>query len=107
MGIRCRCGFEIIPVRRSRAVIQTDGTLKEHYGDIFVPRRREQKPDTQRHWEKCYFGAKNSGRTFTQAEAWFFQQHRYWPPENLPLMPREPADRWRKVTEVSREDLYR
>jgi DNA repair protein RadD len=106
-SVRCRCGFEINPVQRSRMVVQVNGMLKEHYGDIFVPRRREEKSDTKRLWERCYYGAKNSGRTFVQAEAWFFQKHGYWPPENLPLMPREPADRWRKVADVPREDLYR
>jgi superfamily II DNA or RNA helicase len=106
IGPKCPCGFQFARWRKSRPVVQIDGTLREHSGDIFAPRVIRRMPDTQKLWERCYYSAKRSGKTFTQAIGWFVRQHGYWPPESLPLMPREVADLWRRVADVPFKDLY-
>ena len=98
-----RCGFR--QTTKSRMVVQVDGSLKEMRGDILKPRRVVEKPDTQKLWDKCFFGALKSGRTFAQAEAWFVQQHHYWPPHTLANMPVHDADWFRLVKKVDRSAL--
>lgn len=105
-GSRCpACGHE--SRRRTRMVVQTDGTLKEHTGDIFRPRVTRQTPNTHRLWRSMVERARRSrtSMTFRQAEALFFQEQRYWPPRNLPLMPRYELDWFRPVKDVPPERL--
>lgn len=106
IGPKCPCGFQFTRWRKSRPVVQLDGTLREHSGDIFAPRVVREMSDTQKLWERSYYAAKRSGKTFTQAIGWFVQKHGYWPPDDLPLMPREVADKWRRVADVPFKDLY-
>jgi superfamily II DNA or RNA helicase len=66
---RCRwCGWESRGGRKSRPVISTDGKLIEMHGDIYRPRRIDQRPEAVQKWEKIYYRARNSGMTFRQAE---------------------------------------
>lgn len=103
-GAECyKCGFR--QEKKSRTVIQRDGTLKEMTGDIFQERVRKMKPDTERIWEQCYYRMKHCGRTFRQAEGLFFYENHYWPPHNLPYMPQDPLDWERRVRDVPREKL--
>jgi hypothetical protein len=74
-------------------------------GDIFKERVRKMKPDTERIWEQCYYRMKHCGRTFRQAEGLFFYEQFYWPPHNLPFMPKDPLDWERRVRDVPREKL--
>lgn len=92
---------------RSRVVIQTDGSLREMRGDIIKPRKVSQTPQTERDWEGSYWQAYHSkkGMTFSQARGFFFHKHGYWPPENLPLMPKSSGDWHRKVKDVPRSEL--
>jgi superfamily II DNA or RNA helicase len=91
--------------KRSRAVIQIDGSLKMVDGPAYKPHRVAVKADTQKLWERYYYGAKRKGRTFKQAMAWMFYNEHYWPPNNLPLMPIDPQDWFEKVSSVPKERL--
>lgn len=103
-GPKCpHCGFEC--TTRCRSIIQTDGTMREMRGDIFPQRAIAKKPDTNKLWEQMYYRAKNSHMTFRQAEALFYQDHHYYPPRTLPLMPTSDIDFHRKVRDTPRENL--
>lgn len=97
------CGYR--HTKRSRRVVELDGTIRLVEGKIFKPRKIRQTDDTQKHWEGCYWRAKKSGMTFRQAEALFFREHHYWPPKTLPNMPTNEVDWFRKVKDVPRENL--
>jgi superfamily II DNA or RNA helicase len=105
---RCLCGFTIDPRRKSRPVIQADGSLIEMPGDIFIPRKTSRRPNTEALWTKAYFQARNSKtrQTFAQALAYFFHQHHYYPPLDLPRMPKDPGDLARAVADVEKERLH-
>jgi superfamily II DNA or RNA helicase len=100
-----QCNFE--SSKRSRMVMQRDGTLREHTGDIFKPRRIKELPNTSKIWTQCYYRAKNSRNrmTFNQAEALFFLENYYYPPRSMPLMPVNPMDWYASVVDVPRERL--
>jgi DNA repair protein RadD len=107
-GTRCTCGFEIPIGGRTRPVVQVDGSLKEMRGDIYKPRRISQRHDADKIWEKMYYRARSKkwNATFNQAEAMFAQENGwFWPPRDLPLMPVDPLDFFRRVSEVPRERL--
>ena len=95
--------------RKSRMVVQANGELKEVEGEIYKPRRIKQLPDTEQIWQKCYMRAKNSrnGMTFRQAEGLFFYENHYYPPRDLPFMPKHEADWFRKVKDVPVNELKR
>lgn len=99
------CGHE--STKRSRPVIQKDGTLRYMAGDIYKPRKVKQEPDTQKKWDQCFWRAMRSktGMNFNQAEALFYKEHQYWPPHDLGNMPRDEADWSRKVKDVKRDEL--
>lgn len=88
--------------RKSRRVMQLDGSLIEHEGDIFRPRKVKEVSNTLKLWEGVYWRAKKSpkGMTFNQAYALFYQDYDYWPPRSLPMMPRLDSDWHRKVRDV-------
>ena len=100
-----KCGF--VTTKKSRIVIQTDGRLKEMTGDIFKPRRVAMQPNTISMWKQYYYRAKNSRNrmTFRQAEALFFLDNHYYPPRDLPLMPKDDLDWFRSVADVPHERL--
>jgi superfamily II DNA or RNA helicase len=105
-GPKCpKCGH--VASVRSRMVMQTDGTLKEHKGDIYKPRVVRMKPNTLELWKNQYYRAKNSKNkmTFRQAEALFFLDNYYYPPHDLPLMPQNKLDWFRSVADVPKERL--
>lgn len=105
-GPRCpACGFEA--QRRSRFVIQIDGSLKRVDGEIYKPRRVKMLPTTQKLWNTMFYRAKSQkwNATFRQAEAKFFLENHYYPPKTLQFMPKNPEDWYRKVSEVPREAL--
>jgi DNA repair protein RadD len=105
---RCSCGFQVEYKRRP--VVQEDGSLREHTGDIYR-RRREAKntPSVQERWNKMYFRSKvkKGGRTFRAAMGLFaHENYGQYPPRTLQLMPREDRDLFRLVSEVPRENLF-
>lgn len=107
-GPKCTaCGFE--HSKRVRKVMQIDGTLKAHEGEIYKPRRVKQLPDTEALWRRCYMRAKHSknGMTFNQAMGLFFYENHYYPPRDMPYMPTRETDWWSKVKNVHPADLTR
>ncbi len=102
-----QCGKE--SKRRSRMVFQQDGTLKEKEGDIYKPRKIKQYNNTLRLWEKSYYQAKKSRNqmTFNQAYGFFFYNHHYWPPRDLPRMPINEFDWFLPVARVPEERLVK
>ncbi len=104
-GTTCpQCGH--VTAKRSRMVVQIDGSLREHVGDIYKPRRLSTSPNAEKIWERMYHRAKNSGMTFRQAEALFAVENKwFWPPHDLNLMPQRPWDWYSKVADVPRERL--
>lgn len=94
------CGFR--STKKSRMVIQKDGSLREIREPYFPKRRVEKRDQTLAQWESCYFRAMKAKKpmTFRQAEALFFRDNGYYPPRDLPRMPVEPADWFRHVKDV-------
>jgi superfamily II DNA or RNA helicase len=110
LSVKCpSCGFVMDIRRKSRPVAQSDGTIKQYFGDIFRPRKTDMRDDTEKKWIQMYWRAKNSknGMTFKQAESLFNQEHRYWPPRDLPNMPIDSLDWARKVRDVPFNKLIR
>lgn len=93
--------------KKSRMVIQTDGTLREHVGDIYKPRRVLFRDDTLDKWKGMYHRSHRSKTqmTFRQAEALFFVENHYYPPRDLPLMPTRETDWFLPVCKVPTERL--
>jgi superfamily II DNA or RNA helicase len=103
----CPCGYEAIG-KRSRPVVQTNGTLKEMQGDICRPRSISQKANGPALWERMYFRSCSvKGRkTFRQAEALFAQENNWcWPDRSWPYMPLDPMAFFRFVGDVPPEEL--
>ena len=98
-GVTCQgCGYR--STRSSRMVVQQDGTLVEHTGDIYVPRESRCEDDTIKKWKQCYWRCKKTGRTFAQAEALFKWENNYNVPRDIPLMPLNELDRYLKIKDV-------
>ena len=85
--LTCPCGYQVDPRKKSRPVIQADGSMKEHRGDIYRGRPVSMRPDTFDKWRKMYFRARAGKMTFRQAYSLFNIEHGYFPPKTLPLMP--------------------
>jgi superfamily II DNA or RNA helicase len=98
------CGY--IAHAKSRMVVQINGNLKAVGGDILKERVVKSKPNTPKVWERYHYSQKRAGHTFRQAYAWFWHEEHYWPPKNLPLMPKDSRDWGRKISDVPRESLY-
>jgi DNA repair protein RadD len=106
-GGRCGCGW-VTPGKRSRAVVTSDGTLKQYHGDYYQPRRVSQKPNGKALWIKCYYRAKNSKNrmTFRQAFAMFASENEWgWPDPTWPLMPTDELDEYLAVADVAADRL--
>ena len=93
---------------KRRAIIQTDGKLKQMAIGEFRPRRIDTGPNVQKQWENQYFRAKRSKNkmNFNQAEALYAMDNNWkWPPRTLKNMPLNPRDWYKPVCEVPRERL--
>jgi ribosomal protein L32 len=106
-GAMCACGYR--SERKSRRVVQHDGTFKEIEGDIYKPRRIKQLPDTEKLWTSMFNRAKRSrnGMTFNQALGLFFYENHYYPPKTMPFMPVRDTDWFRKVKDIPFDALTR
>jgi len=105
-GFRCpHCGFE--HKKSQREVVMEDGRMVTRDGDIVQRKRIRRKPDTETLWRKLVFGCHryNKDRTFLQLEAWFNHEHHYYPPRNIPLMPKRPEDFCRRVNMIPLDQL--
>jgi len=56
-GRKCPCGYAVDEFRKMRPIVQSDGTVVEHVGDIFVQKIRRFIPDCVKKWNNCYFRA--------------------------------------------------
>lgn len=103
-GRECpKCGFAYHG--QSRMVVQVDGTLKPRKGDIFRARTVQERPNTEKVWERYFYSQRKADHTFAQARAWFFHEEHYWPPKTLPLMPKHDGDWFCKISDVPRDRL--
>lgn len=93
------CGFK--SDKRSRMVVQQDGSLVEHHGDIYRPRKISDEPQAFKDWKSTYWRARKSGMTFNQAFALFAREHGWaYPAAEMPLMPKFPVDHYKHVADV-------
>jgi len=105
-GRKCPyCGYEAH--KRCRMVVQVNGELRQVDKPVHMPRRVRRNYNTGEIWQKMYHRAKSKkwNATFRQAEALFARENHYWPPRDIPFMPKDPADMWRKVADVPRDSL--
>lgn len=95
--------------RGSRHIIMEDGSLKEVEDRLTPTVRTRMHADTQSQWNKMYFGFKNKKleRTFVQMEAFFANEHGYWPPRTLANQPKNNMDWHRYVYSVDVRDQTR
>jgi len=108
-GPKCgnvNCGFE--HVQSVRKVIQESGELRPTTGDAYKKRRVAMKTDTVQIWISTYFRMKKAKvpKSFRQALALFKRENGYYPPENLPFMPKSKSDFSRKIPYVEAKDLH-
>lgn len=107
LSVRCVCGFVLNPKAKSRPVVQENGELVLMRGDIFKARKTEMRDDTAALYAKCFYRMKNGNKTFQQAIGLFYQENGYFPPTNLPWMPKNPEDLRRKIAEVPLENIIK
>lgn len=105
----CRaCGWESKHWKRSKPVMQTDGTLREQGGDPFRPRSVSKRPDGPAVWERMYWRSRTEkgSRTFRAAFALFAAENNWqWPDPSWPLMPTDDMDSFLLVSDVPMERL--
>lgn len=100
----CRaCGFKW--TTHSRRVIEEDGRIVEHVGAPHRPRPIRLAPNTRQLWERMYYRSLKTDRTFRAALGLFFYEEHYYPPPDMPFMPKDVWDMARKVKDVPRERL--
>lgn len=121
-GSSCpQCGYRY--EKRVRRVIQINGSLVPLTGAVYPPRNRRETPSTRKLWESMYYRALKADMSFRQAEALFYVErckeafarnrgkpkyqwvYGYWPPRNLPLMPKDDFDWLRPVRQVEKSKL--
>lgn len=108
----CVCGHEM-PPKKSRPVVQADGSLREMTGDIYRPRTTYSRPDGKAIWEKMFWRSRTEkgARTFRAAMALFARESMErgkgycWPDPTWPFMPIHELDKYRLVSSVPRERL--
>lgn len=106
-GAEClKCGF-CTQGKRSRLVVNEHGTIRHMHGDLFKPRKVSMETDTEKLWSQTYWRCRKGKRpmTMSQARGLFHNEHGYWPPDNLPLMPRNASDWSRRILDIPMGDL--
>jgi hypothetical protein len=121
--IHCQyCGHEMFRGKASRPILQADGTLTAVNGEPIRQWKIKVTPGNERKWAGLYWNAKRNGKdlTFNQLYAQFGYKtaveagsrdrpaywHAYYPPRNLPLMPKNANDWHRNVKEVAKDKLH-
>lgn len=117
------CGHQLHLGKPSRQIIQTDGKLTEVTGEPIEQWKIRRTPECETIWEGLYFhDLKHKGgeETFNQLYAQFGyraavnagtkERPAYWkmyyPPRDLPCMPRNQNNWHAKVKDVPREELF-
>ncbi len=117
------CGYQIEIGKASRPIIQVDGTLKQVSGEPIEQWTIRRTPEGQKIWQGLYWnGIKNKDGQVTPNELYaqfgyltavaagtkqkpaFW--HRYYPPRDLPMMPRHPNDWHRQIKDIPKDKLY-
>jgi len=111
-GSKCPfCGFE--HEKSVRKVVFEDGSFKTYEREHFIkPRNRQSRHNTAKLWSGLIHGhlrkvarGKSEGTTFAQMEAWFYRENHYYPPRDIPMMPKNEWDWHRKIHMVGVEGL--
>jgi superfamily II DNA or RNA helicase len=105
-GRICQCGQDMTKYKRSRIVVQHDGTLKEMLGDIYTPKKIAQGDAAIQKWIKVYWRASKSGMSFRHAAGLYASENGWrYPSPKFPLMPRNTVDWYRRISDVPRSEL--
>jgi len=113
-GKEChKCGYMF--VKKSRMVLQHDGSLREMRGDIFRARRELASSDKiKSEWTNRVRAIRNSQKatvqtmTFAQLDATFARDHNWqYAPRSLPSMPLREMDWFRPIKDVPERMLSR
>lgn len=116
------CGFELFRGKPSRPIIQADGTLVTVNGEPIKKWVIIDKPGNAKMWASLYWNAVKNAKdaTFNQLYSQFgyltavqagsrmrpAYHKTYYPPRNLPLMPRRQVDWHVQVADVPKEMLF-
>jgi len=117
------CGHKLHLGKPSRPILQADGTLTQVSGEPIKQWTIRNTPEAERIWTGLYWNAvkKHKGDvTFNELYSRFHyktamlagtKQHpafwkAYYPPRDLPLMPKHPNDFHRYIKEVPKDALY-
>ena len=107
-GKKCwECGYQF--QKRTRPVLQSDGSLKEMTNATFKPKRRAERTESlEKQWIGRVLGVKRSKKdsvkrmTFAQLQANFTREKDwYYPPLDLPMMPTNDMDWFLPVQQVT------
>jgi superfamily II DNA or RNA helicase len=99
-GVSCpKCGFTYHG--RRRRVIEVDGTLREVHGEVYRPRRLDQRSTEEKDWVGTYFRCRKTGKTFSQARGLYAREHEgKYPNPEWSFMPQSEADWGQRVGDV-------
>ena len=114
------CGLELTLLKPSRTILQADGKLDEVTVEPITKWKIRQEPGDIEMWEGLYHNGAKKGFSFAQIYQQFWLKkarqigtvakpaywHSYHLPRDLPLMPKNPHDWWRKMSSVDRSELY-
>lgn len=95
--------------RSARRVMMEDGTLELRDGLFVPPLRTKLKDDTQKQWDRMYYGylKRKHKKSFEQMYAYFRHVNKYAPPRNLKRMPKKASNWLSHVHTVEPRHLYR
>jgi hypothetical protein len=103
-GSYCKfCGHHM--AKKKRMVIQMDGSLKPMYGEPLPRKIVREKPDTFTKWRSMYHRGKKADMSFAQCVGLFVVENGYWPPTDMPFMPRHATHMYSKLRHVKESDL--
>lgn len=92
--------------KRSRFVLQMDGTLKLIEGKTYHRKKETYRPGDEKIAERLYYAARNSGRTAEQCIAYYAYKNNWrWLPRNLPFFPKSEGDFFIPWRDVPKERL--
>lgn len=117
------CGHKLHLGKPSRPILQADGTLTQVSGEPIQQWKIRNTPECQKMWDGLYWNAvkKHGGDvTFNELYSRFAYKtavnagtkqrpafwHSYYPPRDLPKMPKNKNSWHRRVGDVSRDELY-
>jgi len=91
--------------KKRRMIIQKDGKLKPVFGEPLPKKYVREKNDTYMKWKSMYHRGVNADMSFAQAVGLFVHENGYWPPTDLPMMPKHPIQMFSKIRAVPHDQL--